>query len=269
MVGATPGTNSKGISVEYSDGVKIDGVTVSNPVSFSILVGQSRNVNINNFKSFSSYGSADGIHMKSSENVTVDDCFVRANDDTISVYASQSMFIGSTRNVTVRNSTLITDAAHNILTGSHALEEGYETITDLVFENLDMVDSKSSISMYYGVMAINAGSDAFVRNVRFNNIRVEDIAHNSLFDVRVYRNPTYSKTPGRGIENVVFSNITYKGSTSFGGNGTLQRSIISGYDTDRKVNGVQFENVIVNGEKLTAQWPDLIIGQFAEGITFN
>lgn len=249
-----------GITCAYSDGVAIEGVIVNNPSSFNVTMGQSKNITINNFKCFSSYGASDGLNMKACENVTIDGCFLRTNDDTTSVYATSVGYLGSTKNITIKNSTLINDTGHNMMMGIHGQEFGSDTITDVLYENLDIVDSKSRHSDYQGVMAVNVGNDVVAKHIRYNNIRIEDFNINQLFNLRVCYNPGYNLSPGGGVEDVVFSNITYNGSNAV-------PSVISGYNTERMVKGITFENVMINGVKMTGDDGQLQVGDYAENIT--
>ena len=100
-------------------------------------------------------------------------------------------------------------------------------------------------------------------NIRFNNIRIGDIRNNDLFYVAVQYDYSYSLVPGQAVKNVTFSNITYTG-TGF------ELSTIQGYADDRRVDGVHFENVVINGSKLTgADGEILAVGPFADNITFS
>lgn len=80
-----------------------------------------------------------------------------------------------------------------------------------------------------------------VRNVRFENIRIEDFRHYQLVNLRIFFNKKYCAAPGRGIENVLFKDITYNGENA-------ELSIIAGYNEERKVKNIRFENLRINGE---------------------
>jgi hypothetical protein len=82
-----------------------------------------------------------------------------------------------------------------------------------------------------------------VRDVRFDNIRIENIRQGSLFQVKVGYNQKYCKAPGRVVENVRFSNIRYHGDTT-------GMSLITGYDEQRKVTGVTFDRLRINGRHI-------------------
>lgn len=92
-------------------------------------------------------------------------------------------------------------------------------------------------------MAIDAGDRNRVKNILFEDIRVESIQEGRLFHINVRFNGKYDKQPGQSIDGVTFRNITYNG---VGEN----PSLIKGLDKDRMVRDVIFENVVVNGKKM-------------------
>ena len=89
-------------------------------------------------------------------------------------------------------------------------------------------------------MAINAGDNNLIRNVHFEDIRVENFRQGQLVNLRIFYNEKYCTAPGRGIENVLFKNISYTGENA-------ELSIIEGYDEKRKVKNIRFENLKING----------------------
>jgi hypothetical protein len=123
-------------------------------------------------------------------------------------------------------------------------------------------------------MSLNAGDSNFIRDVVFENIRVEDFRQGQLLNLRVFYNTKYCTSPGRGIENVLFKNITYTGKNS-------ELSIIAGYDDTRKVKNIRFENLVINGTVITDKMKEkpawyktgdmarIFIGEHVEEITFQ
>jgi len=112
-------------------------------------------------------------------------------------------------------------------------------------------------------MAIISADNNLVRNVTYENIRVEDIQEGRLVDLRVVNDPKYNTQSGRSIENIYFKDITYNGSG-------LRPSQIIGHNENRNVNNVTFENVKINGKKImSAQEGDIIIGKHAKNVKFK
>ena len=244
----------RGIEVTDSKNVLIDGVTVINPQHYTVFGGGTTGLTIKNLKSFSSRGWSDGIDMMCCNDVLIDNVFMRNSDDCIAVYAHRWDWWGGSRNVTVQNSVLWADIAHPINVGGHGDPESAtgEVVENITFRNIDILEHDEDDMPYQGCMTVDCGDKNLVRNVLFEDIRVENIQEGRLFYVKVRFNEKYDKQPGRGIENVTFRNIIYNG---VGEN----PSVIEGLDKTRMVRGVTFDNVIINGKKMNS----------LEGVTTN
>jgi len=252
----------RGVRIVFSENISVEGITVVDPPHYSIFVGKSRGILIRNFKAFSTRGWSDGIDMMSSENIDIDDVFMRNSDDCIAVYGSRWDFYGDTRHVTVKNSILWADVAHAIMIGTHGdHHRAGDTLEALRFENIDILEHHEPQPNYWGAMAINAGDRNTIRNVVFEDIRVEAIEMGQLFDVRVVHNKDYNPTPGQRIENVVFRNIQYAG-------GTPNPSRIYGFDEERVIDGMLIDNLRVGGERVESlNHPTLDVNEHTRNIT--
>lgn len=261
------------ILVEYAKNVRIAGLTVIS-AGYTVLTGQSENVEIDDLKSFSAGGNNDGIDVFSSRHVLIDRVFLRNSDDTIALYGHRWNYFGDLNDVTVTNSTLWADVAHPILVGTHGDSEHPETISNLVFRNLDILDHREPQLDYQGCMSLNAGDGNLIQDVRFEDIRVDDFRMGQLLNLRVMFNHKYNTSPGHGIENVVFRNISYNGTHA-------GMSMIAGYDDQRAIRNVRFEGLTINGVRITdtmkgkpgfyktSDIANIFIGEHVEGVTFS
>ena len=123
-------------------------------------------------------------------------------------------------------------------------------------------------------MSLNAGDSNLIRDVRFENIRVEDFREGQLLNLRVFFNRKYNTSPGRGIEDVIFKDIKYDGTRA-------NPSEISGYDETRGVKNVLFENLRINGRLISDDMPGkpryfktgdmarILIGEHVQGVIFR
>jgi polygalacturonase len=249
--------------------VLIDGLTVN-----TCPVGASDGVTLRNVKSISHPAWGDGLNVFASQNVLYDRVFCRNSDDCTTAYASRKGFFGNCRNVTMRNATLWADVAHPIFIGIHGNAERGDTIENLHYENIDILGQAEPQVDYQGCLAINCGDNNLVRNVTFDNIRIEQIEQGSILQVKVGYNQKYCTAPGRGVENVTFRNIRYKGHQPY-------LSIVNGYSEERKVKGVTFEGIKINGRLLhdkmegkpawyaTADYIPMYVGNHVENIGFS
>lgn len=270
-----PAGRGEGIYVRRSKNVNIDGVIVT-----QVPVGGSDSVTVTNVKSISSYGWGDGMNVFASDNVRYDRVFCRNSDDCSTVYATRKGFVGGCRNILMENSTLWADVAHPIFIGLHgsAKEIGVDapsdTICDVVYRNIDILDQAEKQLDYQGCLAINAGDNNVVRDITFDNIRIEDFREGQLVNFRIFFNKKYCDAPGRCINNVLIKDVTYNGSGE-------NISIISGYDNDHKVAGIKFENLTINGVKIADDMPGkpgwyktgdmagIYVGEHVENVTFE
>lgn len=254
----------RGVRLMHARDITIEGITTLDPPHYSIYAGRSERVRIRNFKSFSTRGWSDGIDMMACSDIEIDDVFLRTSDDCIAIYGSRWDYRGDARRIRVSNSVLWADVAHPMMIGAHGDHEGAgDTIEDVRFENIDVLEHHEPQPDYQGVMAINAGDRNTVRNVVYENIRVEPFENGRLFDIRVVRNEKYNPEPGARIEDICFRNIQYRGEC-------VHASRIYGYDANRVVDGVLFDQVHVNGNKLTRlETANIDMNPYAFHITFR
>ena len=266
----------RGMVDQSGGGVRIANATnveISGIFARQFFTGGSRNVAIKNVKCMSFAGNGDGMNVICSTDVLIDGVFNRNSDDCVTVYGTRGGFTGGASRITIQNSTLWADVAHPILVGTHGNTPNPETLEELQFSNLDILDHMEPQLDYQGCMSLNAGDGNLIRNVRFENIRVEDFRQGQLVNLRVFYNRKYNTSPGRGIENVYFKNITYNGSHA-------DNSMIAGYDDTRKVKNVVFENLVINGTLIsdqmtkpawykTSDMARFFIGEHVEGVEFR
>ncbi|MCM1109086.1 MAG: glycosyl hydrolase family 28 protein [Clostridium sp.] len=239
----------RGVEITHSRNVLVEGITVINPLHYTILGGCSENVTIRNIKSFSSRPWSDGIDLMSCRNWNISHVFLRTSDDCLAFYNHRWWYWGDSRDITVEHSVLWADVAHAMNVGVHGddMSETGETIERIVFRDIDVLNVDEDDDEYRGVMAVNCGDKNRVCNVLFEDIRVEDCEEARLIDLKVNYNEKYNRAPGFGICDVTFRNITYNG-----GQGMMYPSRIKGYNALYGVRNVRIENVVINGKRLTS-----------------
>lgn len=257
-----------GIRIANSRNVYVEGL-----VATQCATGGSDSVTIRNVKVISYFGWGDGMNVFSSRNVLFDRVFCRTSDDCTTVYGTRLGFEGPSSNITMQNSTLWADVAHPIFIGIHGNVEKPEILENLNYVNIDILDHKEKQLNYQGCLAINAGDENLIRNVRFEDIRIENFRQGQLVNLRIFFNEKYCKAPGRGIENVVFKNVSYTGNRA-------EFSVIEGYDAQRKVRNIRFENLRINGQIISDDMPGkpkwyhtgdmarIYVGPHVEGVSF-
>lgn len=257
-------TYLRGIELIYAKHVSVSGVTIINPAHYSILMGSCYDVTIDNVKTFSCEGWSDGFDMMGCSNVRVRNSFLRNSDDCIAIYGQRGEFKGDAHNIQVLDSVLWADVAHPINIGTHGDSWNHgNIISDLLFSNIDILEQHELQDDYLGCMAINPGDKNTVKDVVFDNIRIEQFERGKLFDLQVKHNEKYNPAPGNKIENITFSNITYNGEGEF-------PSHINGFDSVKTVENIKFINLKINGKHiLSAKEGNIQIGEYTKNITFQ
>ena len=266
---ARPERGYEGCHVYRSKNVLIDGLILN-----TCPIGESQNVTLHDVRSISHPQWGDGLNVFGGcSNILFDRVFCRNSDDCTTAYATRKGFSGSVRNVRMTNSTLWADVAHPIFIGLHGNPEVGDSIVNLRYDNIDILCQNEKQVEYQGCLAINCGDNNYVKDVVFDNIRIEQINQGSLLQVRVGWNSKYCTAPGKGVENVLFRNIRYYGETP-------NVSIINGYDAQHKVKNVSFETLKINGQTIydempgkpkwhaTADYVPMFVGSHVENLKF-
>ncbi|MCF0184863.1 MAG: endo-polygalacturonase [Bacteroidaceae bacterium] len=258
-----------GVEIRNSKNIEVDGIIVT-----QCPVGGSNSVKVTNVKSISSYGWGDGLNVFASNDIHYDGCFCRNSDDCSTVYATRKGYTGGCKNILMENCTLWADVAHPIMIGLHGNPEKPDTIENICYRNIDILDHSEMQIDYQGCIGISCGDMNLVRNLTFENIRVEDFRHGQLVNIRVCYNNKYCTAPGDGIENVLIKNLSYNGYNT-------ELSIISGYDQNHKVKNIIFDNLRINGEKIsdnmtgkpswykTGDMARIYVGEHVENVVFK
>ena len=267
---ARPESGYEGCQVSRSKNVLIDGLVVN-----TCPVGGSSGVTLHDVRCISHPSWGDGLNVFASSDVLYDRVFCRTSDDCTTAYGTRKGFTGSVNNVRMTNSILWADAAHPIFIGLHGnAEEGGDSITNLRYDNIDILCQSEPQVDYQGCLAINCSDNNYVKNVVFDNIRIEQINQGCILQVKVSWNDKYCKAPGKGVEDITFRNIRYYGKTPY-------MSIINGYDDNRKVKNVVFESFKINGQTIcddmpcklkwhhTSDFVPMYVGNHVEGIVFK
>lgn len=264
-----PEGRGEGVYIRNSRGVEAEGIIVT-----QIPVGGSEDVRVRNVKSISSYGWGDGMNVFASRDVRYDRAFCRNSDDCSTVYATRKGFTGGCSDIVMENSTLWADVAHPIMIGIHGNVEAPDTIERITYRNLDILDQQEAQLDYQGVFGINCGDENLIRDLTFDNIRIERLRRGSLFNIRIFYNRKYCLAPGRGIHNILFRDISYNGAGD-------ELSMIIGYDPERTVSDITFENLRINGVHIHDDMPEkpkwyktsdfarIFVGEHTERIVFR
>jgi hypothetical protein len=272
-----------GGAVRLSDcsDVTVEGIVMRDPDVWCCSLFGCRNMMVANVKLVGLWRyNADGIDVCNSQNVQVRDCFVRAFDDALVIKGLKSRRNSfderPVRDVTFCRCVVWCD-------WGRAMEIGAETcapeIADVVFQDCDIVRTT------HIAMDIQHGDRAAIRNIRFENIRVEIDERNpqprmqgnreekypanaesrycpTLLEIVIRKN-NYSQDEQRGtVRDVVFADIAVSGPHT-------PPSSFRGFDAEHGVDGVTIANLRFNGQPIRdAQAARLHIGPHVRQVRF-
>lgn len=253
----------RGVRISHSRNVCVEGITFINPPHYTVYAGGSENIVIRDIKAFSCEGWSDGIDLMSCKDVVISHVFMRNSDDCIALYGGRWDFHGDTRNVLVEHSVLWADVAHPTNIGCHGdWYDGGNLIEDIVFRNIDILEHHEPQKQCMGCMCINVGDRNTVRNVRYENIRVEHMEHGKLLDLRIIFG-RYNLAPGKLIENIYFKDIYFDGHGE-------EASEIGGDDEEFEVRNIIFDNLVVRGKVVDkGETGNINVGRNAYNIVFR
>lgn len=247
------------IALRNCDNVKLEGIILRDANVYAVTPTNCQNVHMNNLKVIGLWRyNSDGIDICNSQHVLVEDCFVRSFDDSLVVKGL------NTPHPEGRDTSIVDVVFRNCVVWNdwgRALEIGAETrvdeIRDIVFENCDV------LHYVHRALDIQHCDRAFIHNVRFENIRVEDAITEgarienpeydpgnasevgTLIELVIYK-MMYSQDETRGrIKDVIFKDISVAAPET-------PRSNFYGYDEKHQVEDVTIENLAVNGRKVTS-----------------
>ncbi|RHZ54707.1 hypothetical protein CDV55_102681 [Aspergillus turcosus] len=258
------------ITIEYSSRITVRDLVL---VNTNVGIAVSSDVTVRGIRSFSIGAWGDGIDAYCSRNVLVDSVFMRNSDDNIALYQHRWNWSGDSSNLTIQNSALWADYAHPINIGTHGNTADPETMDGVTIRNIDVLDHREPQMWYQGCLAINAGDDNLIQNVFVDGMRVENFREGQLVNLRIMYNSKYNTSPGRGIRNVYIKGLQYNGTHA-------NPSLVLGYDEQRKITNVTFEDLVVNGKKIydgmrkptwyyTADFVPMFANEHVHNLTFT
>jgi hypothetical protein len=227
--------------------VEVDGVILNNSPFWTLVFSSCSDVVVNNVKEFGYVDNSDGIDVVGSKNVSINDVFLRINDDCIALKGMPD----DVENVSVTNSIMWSDRACGLQIGHETL---MKSISKVRFSNIDILEQRNRYIGHYA-MGIFNGDSATVSEVSFENIRVENCER--LISLIVQKG-FYNKSPIRGrIENIRFKNIySYKTADIH----------LDGSDENHGVRNVTFENIYLNNQ---AAEPEIFANPYVYYIVFK
>ena len=236
-------------------------------------------VNLTNVKILASY--KDGLDIGGVGNGIFDRCFIMSCDDAIALKATNNTTYGN-NNITVQNCTI------NQLGGGNSLEIGFEANTgvmnNITFKNIDILHSllgKTQPPPKYendwatdGVITIHLNNGVHIKNVLYDNIRVEDSNEDFLIALRIWKGP-YFNTQNYGailgdIDGLTFRHIYFSNSRPLFAPSRGVYSLIKGFDKNHMIKNISFTDLVIDGKPvMDIAGGKFDVNEFVGDIKFN
>jgi polygalacturonase len=228
---------------EKANNVLVQDIIILDPCVANVWMSHLENWQIYNVKILAApdpeFLNTDGFDFWSSRNITIDNVLYKGTDDATSHGGDKESDIKNNENINVLNSVFYGGNGFRI--GSTAEQDVIQNIT---YENIDLVFA-NEMSGFWPVTGAN------FENIYFKNIRVEDTLDVPTVDkaalifnwriMEVSWEPTSSIEKLGSIKNIYFDNLIVDDP---GG----QRSVFEGYDSQRNISNVIFNNFYLRGK---------------------
>ncbi|MDH7569720.1 MAG: glycosyl hydrolase family 28 protein, partial [Armatimonadota bacterium] len=224
--------------------VVIEDIILLDSPSWAIRLEECQGVTLRNVRQISYRQNSDGIDPYSSEDVTVENVFIRNYDDGVVVKAARNG--PPARRIRTRGSTFITDHGTSLKVGLN--ETLGPPIRDVLFQDCDVLSCRGR------PLGVMLNGPSCISDVRFEDIRVEEsrvnpsVAREAGRDVPCFivcfveKGNKYlsNYTPGC-IRQVLFRDVTYLGRPG----ATFPEIRMAGWSEASSVAEVTLENVRV------------------------
>jgi polygalacturonase len=203
--------------------------------------------------------SVDGIDVVSSTDFTIDDCFMRCRDDCVAIKSGDSRL--HVDSVFVSNCVMVGWACSDGITLGFELNGG--PVENVFVKNCDILYARGGgRTNGHSGFSIVCDGPALVRNIHFEDIRVEEQVEFKNLEFIVTDGTLYGTDPPGHIKGVWLRNIRWENSG--------KPFIISGYSSDNLVEDIVFDHCYA-GDKIlkSTKDADFIINSFTRNITFK
>ena len=226
------------VQLTNSSNVEFNGVILRNGRGWQNTLINCTDITYRNVKVISFGNSGDGINPLGSNNVTIEDCFLRCTDDCIAVKAPDEKH--GIDGINIINNIMIGYAF------SDGLTIGFETngpeIKNVTVKNCDIIISRGGSRVDgHSAFSIICDGPALISNIRFENIRVEENML-KLFELHITDGTQYGVNPPGHIRGVYLKDIQWE---------VEKPIILNGFDSQHIVEDVTFDNCTVAGKLLT------------------
>lgn len=265
------------VAVTYSTNIAISGILVNshrNP-GWSMSAHMTQGLTVRDVKVVSTrYASTDGFDLSNSSNVLLDNLFIRSCDDCISVKGLGSGAPADSpanENIRLENLVLWNDCNNAVVLGEESVASAYRNI---IVRNVDILYSYDDRDNHENLNERAALSLVCLHGTYYSDILFEDIRINRCerLMVMTFLDSFWfgsiqgdQSTPG-GINGVTFRNVQVKGNS---GSRIANQILLNGWNSDKTIRNVTFDNVFIQGQKLQAGSSYIVRNAYVDASQLN
>jgi hypothetical protein len=249
------------VKITGTSNLDVSGIFIRNTLGWTNTLTDCHRSSYRNVKVFSyeAIYSVDGINPVSCTNFTIDDCFMRCRDDCVAIKSGNIKL--KVDSVFVTNCVMVGWACSDGVTLGFELNGG--PVENVFVKNCDILYARSDgRTGGHSAFSIVCDGPAWVQNIQFEDIRVEEHVEFKNLELIVTDGTLYGNDPPGHIKGVVLRNITWENAG--------KPFIISGYSSDNLIEDVIFENCYAGTNKIRSLSDgDFRINEFTRGLNFK
>ena len=249
------------IDISGTENLLVEGVFIRNTNGWTNTLTdcyKSKYLNVKVF-SYEAIYSVDGIDIVSCRNFIIDDCFMRCRDDCVAIKSGdKKLHVDS---ISVGNCVMTGWACSDGVTIGFELNGG--PVENIYVKNCDILYARGGgRTDGHSGFSIVCDGPALVRNIYFEDIRVEKQVEFKNLELIVTDGTLYGDDPPGHIKGVNMKNITWANPD--------KPFIIKGFSPSNMVEDIVFDHCTVGGKLLkSTSDADFRINSYAKNIVFK
>jgi len=249
------------IEISGTSNLEVDGIFICNTNGWTNTLTDCHNATYRNVKIFSyeAIYSVDGIDVVSSTNFNIEDCFMRCRDDCVAIKSGDSKL--HVDSVFVSNCVMVGWACSDGVTLGFELNGG--PVENVFVKNCDILYARGGgRTNGHSGFSIVCDGPAWVQNIHFEDIRVEEQVEFKNLEFIVTDGTLYGTDPPGHIKGVYLKNIHWQNPG--------KPFIISGYSSNNIVEDITFDHCYIGAKMLKViSDGDFRVNSFTKNIIFK
>jgi hypothetical protein len=236
--------------------ILVEDIIIRGSSHWTVVPRGSRYVTIRNLKLCNSrVQNDDGINPCNSQDILIQDCFIRSDDDCVALKGLElNMPNPNVERIKVENCIFWCDRARIFLLGH---ESRAPFMRDITLRNIDIIHFTMTPFLF------EPGEDMRLENVIVDNVRVWGEGQNELARLKPVVNQYMRKKVPGFVSQVQFRNLEL---TGLPGRYAVQ---LEGADAEHTVSQIVFDQVRLLGTDFTRQSPALSVGHHVKDVLFE